>query len=158
MTIAKPFILIAMIACMLAASACSSLFSSENSLLQKHPEALPTGRPLCTDCHEDQPMKGALKPYATFNHTEDFVSNHRQFAGRDERACLFCHASSFCNDCHANELEVKPPIKLGDRPDRELVHRGDFLTRHRIEGKIDPTSCYRCHGRTNNEQCMACHR
>jgi hypothetical protein len=27
-----------------------------------------------------------------------------------------------------------------------------------IDGKIDPASCYRCHGRTNNEQCVQCHR
>jgi hypothetical protein len=27
-----------------------------------------------------------------------------------------------------------------------------------IEGKIDPTSCYRCHGRANNEKCIVCHR
>jgi hypothetical protein len=27
-----------------------------------------------------------------------------------------------------------------------------------IDGKTDPTSCYRCHGRSNNEQCVACHR
>jgi hypothetical protein len=29
---------------------------------------------------------------------------------------------------------------------------------HMIEGQIDPVSCYRCHGRTNNEQCIVCHR
>ncbi|KAF0215019.1 MAG: hypothetical protein FD174_4259, partial [Geobacteraceae bacterium] len=31
-------------------------------------------------------------------------------------------------------------------------------TRHKIDGKTDPTGCYRCHGRTNNEQCLVCHR
>jgi hypothetical protein len=29
---------------------------------------------------------------------------------------------------------------------------------HRIEGKLDPASCYRCHGRANNERCVACHK
>jgi hypothetical protein len=29
---------------------------------------------------------------------------------------------------------------------------------HRIDGKVDPASCYRCHGRTNNEKCIICHK
>jgi len=63
-----------------------------------------------------------------------------------------------CNDCHTNKTEFKPSLKNGNRPDRMMPHRGDFLTLHKIEGKLDPASCYRCHGRANNELCVACHR
>jgi hypothetical protein len=37
-------------------------------------------------------------------------------------------------------------------------HRADFLTMHRIEGKMDPSACYTCHGRANNDKCRACHK
>lgn len=138
-------------------SACGHLLTTDSTLPASHPEALGEGRVDCSECHTDQ-VKGVLKPYASFNHTPAFVKSHRLYAGQDGRLCAGCHAASFCTDCHANEVEIKPPLKLGDRPDRELIHRGDYLTRHRIEGKIDPASCYRCHGRSNNEQCVACHR
>ncbi|WP_298432672.1 cytochrome C [Geobacter sp.] len=141
----------------MALAACTHVISQETSLPSWHPEALGEGRVDCSECHEDK-VKGVLKPYASFSHTPVFVKNHRFYAGEDGRLCATCHKPSFCTDCHANELEIKPSIRYGNRPDRELVHRGDYLTRHRIDGKIDPTSCFKCHGRTNNEQCVACHR
>jgi len=138
-------------------TACATMLSPEKSLPAAHPEALGEKRVLCSECHEEQ-AKGALKSMASFNHTPLFVSEHRLYAANSERLCSTCHATSFCNDCHATKNEVKPSQKLGNRPDRDLVHRGDYMTRHRIEGKIDPTGCYRCHGRANNEQCVSCHR
>ena len=73
------------------------------------------------------------------------------------KICATCHKASFCADCHTNQVEMKPSVKYGNRPDREMPHRGNFLTLHKIEGKLDPASCYRCHGRANNERCVACH-
>ena len=157
MTSSKLFICSALLTGVLVMAACSHIFSTEGSLPASHPYALADGRVACSECHEDQ-IKGILKPYAAFSHTPVFVRDHRLYASRDERLCASCHAGSFCNDCHANEVEMKPSTKYGFRPDRELVHRGDYLTRHKIDGKIDPASCYRCHGRNNNEQCLACHR
>ena len=153
----KLFILFAAAAGLLAVTACTHVISKDSSLPAWHPEALGQGRVDCSECHEDK-VKGVLKPYASFSHSRVFVKEHRFYASQDARLCATCHKTSFCNDCHANELEVKPSIMHGNRPDRELVHRGDFLTLHKIEGKIDPTSCFKCHGRTNNEQCVACHR
>ncbi len=149
-----PFLLMAGIPVI---AACSQLFSQEASLPAWHPEALGEGRVDCSECHKDQ-NSGTLKPYDTFKHSTEFISQHRFYAARDGRLCATCHKESFCNDCHANELEIKPSIKLGNRPDRELIHRGDYLTLHKIDGKIDKASCYRCHGRTNNEQCVTCHK
>lgn len=138
-----------------ALTACA-VISVDKSLPAAHPEALGEKRVLCSECHDDQ-TKGSIKPLTTFNHTPLFVKEHRYY-GSSERLCSVCHAVSFCNDCHATKGELKPSQKIGNRPDRELVHRGDFMTRHRIEGKLDPASCYRCHGRGNNEQCRSCHR
>lgn len=123
-----------------------------------HPEALVAGQQVsCAECHEDQ-QKGTLKAFNAFSHTPSFVKNHRFYASSDDRLCSTCHKSSFCNDCHTNQVEMKPSIKYGNRPDREMPHRGNYMTMHKIEGKLDPASCYRCHGRANNERCISCHR
>ena len=148
---------VALLGALLTVSACS-LFSPESSVAPKHPEALPAGRPACSECHEGQQLKGALKPYAAYDHTATFVTDHRFAAGIDRQVCATCHASSFCTDCHAIKIEIKPSTLYGDRPDRDLPHRGDYLTRHRFDGKIDPASCYKCHGRSNNQMCMNCHK
>lgn len=153
---AKFLIPVTLLAIIVLISACSIL-STEMTLPELHPMDLGEGRAVCSECHEDQ-IKGIQKPYATFNHTPDFVRSHRLFGAQDERLCAICHRGSFCNDCHTIETENKPSIKLGNRPDRELIHRGDYQTLHMIDGKVDPTSCYKCHGRANNEKCVECHR
>jgi len=133
------------------------ILSPEKSMKTTHPEKLSPGRPICSECH-DADMKGLLKPYQVIDHTPLFVRDHKAAAAREEMVCYVCHAQAFCTDCHTNKREIKPSTKLGDRPDRELVHRGDYMTRHKVEGKIDPVSCYRCHGRSNNGLCQACHK
>lgn len=158
MTRFNPFSLLALFLSVLALSACSHLVADRMALPSSHPEALSPGRPVCSDCHDNPKMRGALKPYGAFDHSAVFVKNHRFPAERDLRVCAVCHQDSFCNDCHGNKVPMKPSLVKGDRPDRELIHRGDFLSRHKIEGKVDPVSCYRCHGRTNNEKCVSCHR
>ena len=146
----------ALVGCFLIA-ACSHFTSGEYGLPATHPEALEEGRVSCSECHEDQ-VKGILKPYATFNHTTEFIRSHKMYAYQNDYLCATCHKGSFCNDCHTSNEVMKPSTKYGDRPDREMPHRGDYITRHKIDGKIDPGSCYKCHGRANNEKCMACHR
>lgn len=123
-----------------------------------HPESLAAGQQVqCSECHEEQ-QGGTMKPAGTFNHSPAFVKNHRFYAASDDRLCATCHKSSFCNDCHTNQVEVKPSLKYGYRTDLEMPHRGNFMTLHKIEGKLNPGTCYRCHGRSNNERCIACHR
>jgi hypothetical protein len=139
-----------------ALAACAQLKALPN-LPASHPEALATGPVSCSECHEDQ-QKGSLKAYAAFNHSRAFIANHRFYAAGDDILCTTCHKVSFCADCHTNQTEYKPATKRANRPDLTLPHRGDFLTLHKIEGKLDPASCYRCHGRANNERCVACHR
>jgi hypothetical protein len=127
------------------------------SMPASHPEELASGRVSCSECHEDN-QTGTMKAFAAFNHTQAFIKNHRFYASSDDRLCATCHKGSFCADCHTNQVEMKPSLKYGNRPDREMPHRGDFMTLHKIEGKLDPASCYRCHGRANNQQCVTCHR
>jgi len=135
-----------------------SLISPETSFAATHPQELGAGRPICSECHSSDVAKGAQKPYAAFDHTPTFVKDHRFQANQDSNTCAACHAQSFCADCHGGKVPMKPSTRFSDRPDLQSPHRGDFMAQHRIEGKMDPSSCYACHGRANNEKCAACHR
>jgi len=135
---------------------CSAV-SQTPSVPPKHPEDLPTGRVDCLECHKDV-STGALKPYATFRHSRVFINAHGTYAGQGQNLCSACHGPSFCQTCHARKDEIKPNVKMGDRPDRMAPHRGDYLSTHRIDGRIDPGSCFRCHGNKNDGICRQCHK
>lgn len=120
------------------------------SVAKSHPAEV-KGLVNCAECHTDK--WGALNHQA-----DDFYRKHRFYAGQQKFACYTCHQESFCADCHAHKEEIKPSDKYKDSPERNLPHRGDYLSRHRIEGKINPASCFKCHGRQNNERCKTCHR
>jgi hypothetical protein len=109
-----------------------------------------TGPPMCSDCHQDG--------RAALNHTADFPTRHRFYAQQQSQSCAVCHKESFCSDCHAHKEELKPSDKYKDSPERSLPHRGDYLNQHKIDGRINPASCMRCHGRSNNERCKVCHK
>ncbi len=134
-----------------------SVLSQTASVPPKHPEELPPGRANCLECHENV-STGALKPYATFRHTLVFIKEHSMYASQKQNLCEACHAPSFCQTCHAQNEELKPSTKLGNRPDRVLPHRGDYISLHQIDGRLDPGSCFRCHGNKNDAICRNCHR
>ncbi len=134
-----------------------SMVSQTDSVPPKHPEELPAGRVDCLECHDDV-STGALKPYKSFRHSLVFIQQHAMYATQGQNLCSSCHAPAFCQTCHARKEELKPNVKMGDRPDRLLPHRGDYIVQHRIDGRLDPGSCFRCHGNKNDAQCRACHR
>ena len=119
------------------------------SLAKKHPMELDKA-PICADCHTDG--------RAALNHTSDYGVRHKFYAVQQKQTCELCHKQSFCADCHAHKEELKPSDKYKDSPERALPHRGDYLTQHKIDGRMDPGSCFPCHGRQNNERCKLCHR
>jgi hypothetical protein len=121
------------------------------SMAAWHPMEV-TGMPVCSECHPGPDARAAL------DHTVDFSTRHRFYAQQQSRTCSVCHKESFCSDCHAHKEELKPSDKYKDSPQRALPHRGDYLNQHRIDGKINPASCMKCHGRSNNERCLSCHR
>jgi hypothetical protein len=135
---------------------CSAV-SKTPSVPPKHPEELPTGRVNCLECHENV-STGAMKPYATFRHSQVFISSHGIYARQGQNLCASCHAPAFCQACHAGKEEIKPNVKMGDRPDRVSPHRGDYTVTHRMDGRLDPGSCFRCHGNKNDAKCRQCHR
>jgi hypothetical protein len=124
------------------------VFASVADAADRHP--VEVERAVCSMCHPD--MGDEL------DHTVDWMTSHRFAGARQGQLCQVCHRPSFCADCHADKEEIKPSDKYKNSPLRELPHRGDYLTQHRIDGKINPAACFRCHGRQNNERCKACHK
>jgi len=123
--------------------------ATTKSLPARHPMEV-QGMPLCSECHTDG--------RTSLDHRQDWNSRHKFQAAQQQRTCELCHAQSFCADCHANKEELKPSDKYKDAPQRTMPHRGDYLNQHKIDGKLNPASCFPCHGRQNNERCKACHR
>lgn len=123
--------------------------AENKEIIYWHPEEI-TEKPLCSECHDDD--KVAL------DHTADYLMRHKFYSTQQQQTCAVCHKQSFCADCHANYEEIKPSDKYKDSPERALPHRGDYLTRHQIDGKINPAACFKCHGRQNNRGCRRCHR
>jgi len=114
-----------------------------------HPEKL-QGMPTCTSCHEAS--------YAAANHDARWMTAHGAVAVRDKRSCEMCHQESTCADCHSQKEEIKPSDKRPSRFDAATPHRGDYLSRHQVDGRLDPASCFSCHGRKNEERCRVCHK
>jgi hypothetical protein len=137
----------------LLAAGCASV--GVVTLPKSHPEDLGRRNPVCSSCH------GTAEPiaYADFDHRSDWVDAHRYPAfGEGERVCAMCHRPNFCNDCHTVGSELSPAVRRAGEVGRDLPHRGDYLTRHRFDGRVDPASCFRCHGSPKTSKtCAACH-
>ena len=114
-----------------------------------HPEKV-QGAPICSSCHD----AGS----AASDHDARWMKTHGAVAVRDQRSCELCHQVSSCADCHGNKEEIKPSSKRGSRFDPATPHRGDYLSQHRIDGRLDPASCIPCHGRRDDGRCATCHK
>jgi len=147
MTTTRTITLLTLISLLFAASlvACAT----KQSMAQKHPMEV-QARQLCSECHADW--------RATLDHNAEYIRRHKFYALQQKSACDMCHTNAFCSDCHAHKEEIKPSDKYKDSPQRSLPHSGDYLSQHRIDGRLDPASCFPCHGRQNNERCKTCHR
>lgn len=106
---------------------------------------------LCSECHQDA--------RSSMDHTPEFGRmRHRFVASQNKQSCGVCHVEAFCSDCHAHKEVLKPSDKIKDAPERSAPHRGDYVSQHKIDGKVNPALCMKCHGRQNNERCRTCHR
>lgn len=109
----------------------------------------------CSTCHDTEPDGF---PYRRYEHTPLFGDNHRLTAAGSQRVCNMCHQASFCSDCHGVGAGLKPSVKDHTNTPRSAPHRGDYLVRHRIDGRLNPAKCFRCHGRPKAAKtCRPCH-
>ncbi len=134
---------------LLGALAVLAACAKTTSMVAWHPVEV-TAPALCSTCHTDDK--------AVMNHTSDFSTRHKYYAAQTRQTCMVCHKEAYCSDCHAHKEELKPSDKYKESPELSLPHRGDYLNQHKIDGRINPASCFPCHGRQNNGRCIACHR
>jgi hypothetical protein len=116
----------------------TAIYSYGGEIVKKHPVEL-LAPPICSNCHPDERRD--------LDHSSDFYIKHRFIASQKDILCQSCHVSSFCADCHSNKEEIKPSDKFKELPERPMPHRGDYITQHKIDGKINPALCMKCHGR-----------
>ncbi|MEI6972211.1 MAG: cytochrome C [bacterium] len=141
---------------LVSVSACVSM-QRRARLMAKHPDVEGFGNkpPVCTECHDS---RGDTFAWEKFDHAAGFGERHGAVAHQNEEVCAMCHKSNFCSDCHGNRVELKPSVRNQRDTFRKMPHRGDYLARHRIDGRVDPTSCVRCHGNSKtSETCVKCH-
>jgi hypothetical protein len=65
-----------------------------------------------------------------------------------------CHDQSFCADCHARTMTIRPSLRFPEKVESSFMHRGDWQGRHVIEARLSDASCIKCHGTSS---CIACH-
>lgn len=145
MKTAKAIAALALLPAVILAAACAGT----PSVPGRHPEEV-TEPPVCGECHDGG--------YAALDHGASFHASHRFPATGQRALCAICHADSFCADCHGDKEELKPSDKNLDAPWRTMPHRGDYLNQHKIDGRLDPASCFPCHGRKGDWRCRTCHR
>jgi hypothetical protein len=58
--------------------------------------------------------------------------------------------------CHGNKGDQASDKRVA--ASLPTPHRGDYLTQHRVDGRLDPASCFPCHGRKNVGRCATCHK
>lgn len=125
------------------------------NLPAKHPLKEGENLRTCTYCHEaDESF-----PFARYNHGLLFGQKHGAPARSNSAVCLMCHDKKQCNTCHHQHAGLKPELKMHGDPRPQSPHRGDYLTRHRIDGRLNPARCLHCHKRPKtSKSCRACHK
>jgi hypothetical protein len=124
-------------------SACLNCHAHEGEFVQRE----------CTACHLDLPDE-AVAPEDHIVHGEDFIERHASMAGSTPDLCATCHSESFCASCHGNRVPALASRLRFEDPWSASVHRGNFVSRHAEEARVDPGLCTSCHSESS---CAGCH-
>jgi hypothetical protein len=122
--------------------------------LSCHQHQVDYARLRCDGCHTSL-RQFPLEAVSRFSHEGNFLHEHRGLAKANASACAQCHMERFCDDCHSRHNELLPSVRYPEKVERQLIHRGDWRTRHPLEVSAKPGSCLRCH---SQKQCLDCHR
>lgn len=107
----------------------------------------------CAPCHDRRDLAQAL-PRTFLQHQGNFIRHHGDLAVREGRLCRSCHEQTDCDACHDVSQNMTIERRRPEAVDRNFVHRGDFIARHAIEARSEPSRCVRCH---EPATCDACH-
>ncbi len=104
----------------------------------------------CTGCHKPGDLR-TLKPGS---HDLAWQRRHGDQARAKPEECATCHSQTTCDSCHDSSKPLGPATRNPEAIESNLVHRFDFVSRHALEARSQPGSCYTCHAKT---ECDACH-
>ncbi len=107
----------------------------------------------CTLCHQAHALR-KLVPTSFMRHDPSWIRRHGLPAAQSRPVCMQCHTQAQCADCHDTGQTLAVETRRPDNLTTPFVHRANFLTRHAIEARSQPTSCLRCH---TTGSCDACH-
>lgn len=108
----------------------------------------------CRLCHKRLNLY-TRHPERLYSHPEGFFARHgKEAATFTEDHCAVCHDQSFCADCHARTMTVRPALRFPEDETMSFMHGGDWEGRHVIESRVSQASCLKCHGRSS---CNGCH-
>ncbi|HEY3236635.1 MAG TPA: cytochrome c3 family protein, partial [Polyangiaceae bacterium] len=124
---------------------------SECFQCHEHEEQYQRGQ--CVPCHRQSDVQRLL-PQTFLRHEGPFMRRHGQFAMQQKQLCQACHSEASCDSCHDVTQELTVEKRRPDRIQSSFVHRGDFMLRHDIEARAQPSLCTRCHA---PETCDGCH-
>ncbi len=107
----------------------------------------------CTLCHQQSDLV-TLRPVTDIPHGLDYVPRHATDALRAGQLCRSCHTDNQCTACHSTSTGLRAEVQRLDDTRSSFRHGGDYITRHAIEARTEPTACVRCH---QPSSCDSCH-
>jgi len=126
---------------------------SMNACTSCHVHAQEFAAARCLGCHQD--LKRYEKPVESFKHQGEFLKLHGGLARGGADSCAACHEQTYCGDCHSpTTAPGKPSLVYPEDVKRDLIHRGDYQSRHVVDVQANPASCRKCHG---SNFCLTCH-
>jgi hypothetical protein len=112
----------------------------------------------CTPCHVSLKRYRAepIAQFVEFSHTGNFIrKDHGRLAKNGAETCAQCHDQTYCATCHATATApMRPEIRFPENVRSDFIHRGDYVSIHKLDANRDPASCKKCHG---TQFCESCH-
>lgn len=148
-----------------------SLFDHQGDFLKRHGALARGDRVACAHCHDQASCAECHSRMApdraselrsdevdrSFAHPRGWMSRHAIEAQAEPGRCLTCHRQSRCATCHQERgVAAGRGVGLGPHPQAWLREgASDF---HGTAARRDIASCYVCHDRGPDTNCIACHR
>lgn len=107
----------------------------------------------CDKCHT-QLTRQRLEAVLHLGHQGNFLKRHGTLARNSAERCAQCHDQTYCADCHGRTSSMPLSIRYPEKINNRYIHRGDFIGRHMVQARAQPTTCKKCHG---NQYCTTCH-